>query len=82
MQSEHGYAGLLTALGLAAAVLSGCATTATTQADCYPYIFLDSRYAIQGTSRESGGDAPDSNCYHFAYQDGRSCAWTTAGAAR
>jgi YD repeat-containing protein len=62
--------GLLTLLGMATVVLAGCATTATTQADCYPNIFLDSRYAIQGTSRESA-TARDASCYHFAYQDGR-----------
>src|SRR6266436_5623005 len=61
--------GLLVAL--AAGMLAGCATTATTQSDCYPQIFLDSRYAIQGTSRESAAGLPDSNCYHFVYQDGR-----------
>jgi len=65
------YRGLLTALGLAA-VLPGCATTtATTQTDCYPYIFLDSRYAIQGTSRAAGAALSDGKCYHFAYQNGR-----------
>jgi hypothetical protein len=61
--------GLLTAL--AAGMLAGCASTATSQSDCYPQIFLDSRYAIQGTSRESAAGLPDSNCYHFVYQDGR-----------
>jgi len=59
------------ALGLGTVVLAGCATTATTQSDCYPHIFLDSRYAIQGTSRESAATLRDSNCYHFVYQDGR-----------
>src|SRR5437879_6570343 len=63
--------GLLMALGLTTGVLAGCATTATTQSDCYPQIFLDSRYAIQGTSRESAAALQDSNCYHFVYQDGR-----------
>jgi hypothetical protein len=71
VQRRHGYRGLLTALGLAAAVFPGCATTATTQADCYPYIFLDSRYAIQGTSRDSGATLSNGNCYHFAYQNSR-----------
>lgn len=71
MQRRHGYRSLLTALGLAAAVLPGCATTATTQTDCYPYIFLDSRYAIQGTSRDSGATLSNGNCYHFAYQNSR-----------
>ncbi|HEY1127565.1 MAG TPA: hypothetical protein VGF83_07370, partial [Actinomycetota bacterium] len=57
-------------MALAVATLSGCATTATTQSDCYPQIFLDSRYAIQGTSRDSSVASADS-CYHFVYQDGR-----------
>jgi YD repeat-containing protein len=62
---------LLMALGLGTVVLAGCATTATTQSDCYPHIFLDSRYAIQGTSRESAATLRDGSCYHFVYQDGR-----------
>ena len=72
MPSVNRSHGLLTALGLATGVLAGCATTATTQSsDCYPQIFLDSRYAIQGTSRESAATLADSSCYHFVYQDGR-----------
>jgi YD repeat-containing protein len=59
------------AMGLATVVLAGCATTATTQSDCYPHIFLDSRYAIQGTSREPAAAAGNGSCYHFAYKDGR-----------
>jgi YD repeat-containing protein len=61
--------GLLLALGTV--VLTGCATTATTQSECYPHIFLDSRYGIQGTSREAAAAVGDGNCYHFVYQDGR-----------
>ena len=57
-------------LALAMATLAGCATTATTQSDCYPQIFLDSRYAIQGTSRDASVASAES-CYHFVYQDGR-----------
>ena len=71
MHSRYGYGGPLTALGLAAIILAGCATTATTQAECYPYIFLDSRYAIQGTSRDSTSTLTDGNCYHFAHHNGR-----------
>lgn len=71
MQGRYGYRCLLVALGLAAAVLPGCATTASTQADCYPYIFLDSRYAIQATSRDSVATRSNGNCYHFAYQNSR-----------
>lgn len=69
MHSRYDY--LLAALGLGAALHAGCATTATTQTDCYPYIFLDTRYAIQGTSRDAGAAASDGNCYHFAYRNGR-----------
>lgn len=64
------YRGLLTALGLGAGTLSGCAT-AITQADCYPHIFLDYRYAIRGTSRESASTLREGTCYHFVYQEGR-----------
>ncbi|HYB71372.1 MAG TPA: hypothetical protein VEH80_11890 [Candidatus Bathyarchaeia archaeon] len=63
---------LLTALGLGAVALAGCATaTRSTQSECYPHIFLDSRYAIQGTSRESDAAAAGTSCYHFVYQNGR-----------
>lgn len=55
---------------LVLATLAGCATTATTQSDCYPQIFLDSRYAIQGTSRDASVASAES-CYHFVYQEGR-----------
>ena len=71
MRRVHGYRGLLTALGLAAASLSGCATTAISQADCYPHIYLDSRYAIRGTSLAAAPTLRDGTCYHFAYKDGR-----------
>ncbi len=71
MPSMNVSPGLLTAVGLGTVVLAGCATTATTQSECYPHIFLDSRYAIQGTSRESAATLRDGNCYHFVYQDGR-----------
>lgn len=71
MQSRYGYRGPLAVIGMAAAVLAGCATAPTTQAECYPYIFLDSRYAIQGTSREAAPTLSDGKCYHFAYQNGR-----------
>jgi YD repeat-containing protein len=71
MPNVNASRGLLLALGLATVVLAGCATTATTQSDCYPHVFLDSRYAIQGTSRESAATLRDRSCYHFGYQDGR-----------
>jgi hypothetical protein len=71
MPEVNASCGLVAALGLGVVVLAGCATTATTQSDCYPHIFLDSRYAIQGTSRESGVTLRDSRCYHFVYQGGR-----------
>jgi hypothetical protein len=70
----NGYPGLLTALGLAAGILSGCATsatTATTQVDCYPHMYLDSRYAIRGTSLAAGPTVRDGTCYNFVYKDGR-----------
>jgi hypothetical protein len=66
----HIYRVLLMVLGLWVGILSGCAT-AITQADCYPHIFLDSQYAIRGTSRASVSALRDGNCYHFVYQDGR-----------
>ncbi|HMH56442.1 MAG TPA: hypothetical protein VK535_09285, partial [Gemmatimonadales bacterium] len=71
MPNVNSSCGLAAALGLGMVVLAGCATTATTQSDCYPHIFLDSRYAIQGTSRESAATLRDSGCYHFVYQGGR-----------
>jgi hypothetical protein len=66
----HCYRGLLTALGLAVGTLSGCAT-AVSRADCYPHIYLDSRYAIRGTSLAAAPTLRDGTCYHFVYQDGR-----------
>jgi hypothetical protein len=71
MPNVNASRGLVAALGLGMVALAGCATTATTQSDCYPHIYLDSRYAIQGTSRESAAALPGRNCYHFVYQDGR-----------
>ena len=71
MPNVNSSCGLVAALGLGMVVLAGCATTATTQSDCYPHIFLDSRYAIQGTSRESAATLRDSSCYYFVYQGGR-----------
>src|SRR5712691_6874220 len=71
MPNVNRSCGLAAVLGLGMVVLAGCATTATTQSDCYPHIFLDSRYAIQGTSRESAATLRDSGCYHFVYQGGR-----------
>src|SRR5258705_8535858 len=71
MPNVNRSCGLAAALALGMVVLAGCATTATTQSDCYPHIFLDSRYAIQGTSRESAATLRDSGCYHFVYQGGR-----------
>src|SRR5216683_1573220 len=71
MPNVNSSCGLVAALGLGMVVLAGCATTATTQSDCYPHIFLDSRYAIQGTSRESAATLQDSSCYYFVYQGGR-----------
>lgn len=65
-----GYRGLLAALGIAAGTLSGCAT-AISQADCYPNIYLDTRYAIRGASRATASSLPDSTCYQFVHQDGR-----------
>ncbi len=70
MRRVHGYRGLLTALGLAAGTLSGCAT-AISQADCYPHIYLDSSYAIRGTSLAAAPTLRDGTCYHFIYKDGR-----------
>lgn len=72
MHNRWADRGRFLALGITAAALSACATTAptTSQTDCYPYIFLDSRYAIQGTSPVSGTPA-DGNCYYFTYQNGR-----------
>jgi hypothetical protein len=71
MPTVNASRGLVAALGLGMVALAGCATTATTQSDCYPHIYLDSRYAIQGTSRESAAALQDRNCYHFVYQGGR-----------
>src|SRR6266851_1971541 len=71
MPNVNSSCGLVAALGLGMVVLAGCATTATTQSDCYPHIFLDSRYAIQGTSRESAATLRDSSCYYFVHQGGR-----------
>jgi hypothetical protein len=71
MPRVNASCGGLAVLGLGMVVLAGCATTATTQSECYPHIFLDSRYAIQGTSRESAAAYRDGGCYHFVYQDGR-----------
>jgi len=71
MPNVNTSCGQLGALGLGMVVLAGCATTATTQSECYPHIYLDARYAIQGTSRESAGALRDGNCYHFVYQGGR-----------
>lgn len=70
MQRVRGYRGLLTALGLAAGALAGCATTIS-QADCYPHIYLDTRYAIRGTTLAATSTRPDGTCYHFVYKDGR-----------
>jgi YD repeat-containing protein len=71
MEVVNASRGLGAALGLGVVALAGCATTAATQSDCYPYIFLDSRYAIQGTSRESAAALRDGSCYYFVYQGGR-----------
>ena len=53
MRRVRGYRGLLAALGIAAGTLSGCAT-AINQADCYPHIYLDARYAIVKKVGEGG----------------------------
>jgi hypothetical protein len=66
----HGHRYLLTALGLAAGTLSGCAT-AISQTGCYPHIYLDSRYAIQGASLAVASTLPDGTCYQFVYKDDR-----------
>jgi len=66
----HGYRGLLAALGLAVGTLSGCAT-ASSQADCYPHIYLDTRYAIRGASLAADPTLRDGTCYQFVYKDGR-----------
>ena len=71
MRRVYGYRGLLTALALAAGALSGCASTAISQSDCYPHIYLDSRYGIRGTSLAAAPTLRDGTCYHFAYKDGR-----------
>ena len=80
MEQRRGYVpntglspGLLLALGLGAVGLAGCATTggAVAQSECYPHIFLDARYAIQGTTREPVAGRPGASCYHFVYQEGR-----------
>ncbi|HSE04108.1 MAG TPA: hypothetical protein VLK35_08160 [Methylomirabilota bacterium] len=71
MPNVNASGGQLVALGLGMVALAGCATTATTQSDCYPHIYLDARYAIHGTSRESAAALRDGNCYHFVYQSGR-----------
>jgi hypothetical protein len=63
--------GLGAALGLGILALAGCATTASTQSDCYPHIFLDARYAIRGTSREPASALGEGSCYRFVYQGGR-----------
>ena len=70
MRQMRGYRGLLTALVLAAGSLVGCAT-AITQANCFPHIYLDARYAIRGTSLAATPTLRDGTCYHFVYKDGR-----------
>jgi YD repeat-containing protein len=67
---------LLAALGMAAAVLTGCATARTeavrTEARCYPHMYLDNRYAIHGTYAGAAPTTDDSDCYRFIYRpDGR-----------
>ena len=73
MPRVHGCRGLLGAIGLAVGTLSGCATTTTTttKADCYPHIYLDSQYAIRGTSLAAAPTVRDGACYNFVYKDGR-----------
>jgi len=61
---------LLAVVGLAGGILSGC-TTAVSQQDCYPNIFLDSRYAIRGTSLAAAPALQAGTCYQFGYKDGR-----------
>jgi hypothetical protein len=66
----HGHRGLLRALGCVGGILCGCATVIS-QPDCYPNIYLDSRYAIRGTSLAAAPALRDGTCYHFGYQEGR-----------
>src|SRR5262249_1443564 len=46
-------------------------TTARTQAQCYPHMYLDTRYEIRGTHGAAGPAADADNCYRFIYRDGR-----------
>jgi len=66
---------LLTTVGIAAAALSGCASTGTeavrTESRCYPLLYLDDRYAIHGTYAGSAPTTDDGDCYRFIYQNGR-----------
>lgn len=49
-------------LGLASCVLAGCATF---RASCYPHVYLDSKYAIQGTYGGTDPSARSPACYQF-----------------
>lgn len=51
--------------------MAGCATTAQTQARCYPHMYLDTRYELRGTHGAAGPAATDDSCYRFIYRDGR-----------
>lgn len=70
MKIVHGHRGLLAALGFAGGILSGCATVIS-QPGCYPNVYLDSRYAIRGTSLAAVPTLRDGTCYYFGYKDGR-----------
>lgn len=70
MRRVCGYRGLLAALGMTAGTLAGCAT-AGSNADCYPHIYLDTRYAIRGASRAAVSSLPERTCYQFVYQGGK-----------
>ena len=65
-------AGLLaprTLMGLALASLAGCATL---RPDCYPFVYLDSRFLIRGRHAGTGEPTPDPACYQLVHdRDGR-----------
>ena len=57
--------------GIVAVAAAGCATTAKTQAECYPHMYLDTRYELRGMHGAAGRTDDDDNCYRFIYRDGR-----------
>jgi hypothetical protein len=56
---------------IVAAAVAGCASTGTTHAQCFPHLYLDTRYELRGTHGAAGPTEDGDSCYRFIYRDDR-----------